>query len=66
MVPPGWSEEFLYACVRNIVGRCVATDHLWRAGDVLVVDNYVTLHARSPFMGARRVVRVRITDDETA
>ena len=63
-VPPGWSEESLYAYVRDAVRRCVLIDHPWRAGDILVVDNHVTLHARSPFIGTRRVVRLRINDGE--
>lgn len=28
----------------------------WRAGDLLMVDNAVTLHAREPYRGARRVL----------
>jgi alpha-ketoglutarate-dependent taurine dioxygenase len=64
-VPPGWSEEALYTYVRDAVGRSVVIDHPWRAGDILVVDNHVTLHARSAFMGTRRLVRLRIDDGET-
>lgn len=63
-VPPGWSEESFYAYVRTTIGRCVVIDHSWRAGDILVVDNHVTLHARSPFMGNRRMVRLRISGGE--
>jgi hypothetical protein len=28
----------------------------WQAGDVLMLDNMLTAHARRPFGGARRVV----------
>lgn len=28
----------------------------WQAGDVALVDNYVTMHARKPFTGTRRVL----------
>jgi alpha-ketoglutarate-dependent taurine dioxygenase len=60
-LPPGWSEESVYACIRRALSRCVIKDHVWQGGDVLVVDNHVTLHARSPFTGARRLVRLRIS-----
>lgn len=64
-LPPQWSEESLYACVRGVLSRCVIKDHVWQKGDILVVDNHVTLHARSPFAGTRRLVRLRISHDAT-
>ena len=65
-LPPEWSEESLYACIRGALSRCVIKDHAWRRGDILVVDNHVTLHARSPFSGTRRLVRLRINHSESA
>jgi len=64
-LPPEWSEESLYACIRGALSKCVIKDHAWQRGDILVVDNYVTLHARSPFAGTRRLVRLRISHPET-
>ena len=28
----------------------------WKEGDVLVVDNAVAMHARTPYVGARRIL----------
>ncbi|HEY0452747.1 TauD/TfdA family dioxygenase [Actinophytocola sp.] len=34
----------------------VAFRHEWRRGDVLIIDNILTAHARDPFTGTRRVL----------
>lgn len=45
----------------DILGRCLeimnqlAVSFEWKRGDVLIVDNYVTLHSRSPFKGDRAI-----------
>mgnify|MGYP005988551763 CR=1 FL=1 len=31
-------------------------DHAWQAGDVVLVDNFVTMHGRRPYAGKRRVL----------
>lgn len=36
--------------------RAAARSFPWRAGDVLVVDNFLATHGREPFTGARRVL----------
>ncbi len=34
----------------------LAYDHLWQAGDIVLLDNTVTMHARRPFVGTRKVL----------
>ncbi len=31
-------------------------DHMWQAGDVVLVDNFAVMHGRRPFVGKRRVL----------
>ncbi len=31
-------------------------DHAWQAGDVVLVDNFLVMHGRKPFVGKRRVL----------
>lgn len=31
-------------------------DHMWQAGDVVLVDNFAVMHGRKPFQGKRRVL----------
>ncbi len=41
--------------VRTVLGRHKVA-FSWRAGDVLMLDNMLAAHARSPFKGKRKVV----------
>lgn len=38
-------------------------DLAWQAGDVALVDNYLVMHGRRPFEGARRVLVSLVADD---
>ncbi len=38
-------------------------DVAWQAGDVALVDNYLVMHGRRPFKGARRVLVSLVADD---
>jgi alpha-ketoglutarate-dependent taurine dioxygenase len=42
------------ASVRDVMRR-ETRPHVWRKGDVLVLDNLLTAHGRRPFRGARRI-----------
>lgn len=44
--------------VRHIVATCEATclRFTWQPGDVLLLDNMLTAHARDPYDGARRIL----------
>ena len=41
--------------VRGVLDEC-AISFAWQAGDVLMLDNMLTAHARSTFTGKRKVV----------
>lgn len=34
----------------------LAFDHMWQAGDIVLLDNTVAMHARRPFQGTRKVL----------
>jgi hypothetical protein len=38
----------------------LAFDVPWRQGDVALVDNYVTMHGRRPFVGVRKVLAAMV------
>jgi hypothetical protein len=38
------------------IGDRLAFDLQWQRGDVVLVDNYMTMHARRPFSGTRKVL----------
>ena len=38
-------------------------DVAWHPGDVALVDNYLVMHGRRPFKGARRVLVSLVADD---
>lgn len=60
--PLGVSEADLYAAVEEAVSASLVLAHRWRAGDLLLVDNHMMLHARAPFAGARHMLRFRYDD----
>ena len=52
-----------------VFGGPISADELtfdlpWKAGDIALVDNYVTMHARRQFTGTRRVLASLIGSDE--
>lgn len=62
---PGVNEgdaEKIYQCVDEILLRCIILDHVWENGDLLFVNNEITLHDRKPFTGLRKMLRVRFGD----
>ena len=36
--------------------RSVQTSFRWQPGDLLMIDNSVTMHARNPYVGDRRIL----------
>ncbi|MBD3557661.1 TauD/TfdA family dioxygenase [Planktothrix sp. FACHB-1355] len=48
------SESILHE-IRDVYGSC-QIQFKWEKGDVLLVDNILTCHARNPFTGRRRIV----------
>jgi alpha-ketoglutarate-dependent taurine dioxygenase len=47
-------EASALAEVRRVI-REEARPHVWRAGDILMLDNMLAAHGRRPFRGARRI-----------
>jgi Taurine catabolism dioxygenase TauD, TfdA family len=48
-------DEDAIECIRDgYAQESVAVD--WQAGDVLIIDNMITAHARAPYTGDRRIV----------
>lgn len=60
-LPDGWSDADFYSFMAEILGKSLVLEHSWSTGDVLAVDNYVTLHNRAPFRGPRWMIRARIS-----
>ena len=61
-LPRQYSESRFYNVVDSVLEQCVLVEHRWRRGDILVVNNKITLHDRTPFKGQRVLVRVRFDD----
>lgn len=57
------TEDELYQRVDAILEQCVVLCHHWEAGDLLFLDNRITLHDRLPFVGYRQMMRIRYNDE---
>ena len=60
--PEGFNETEFYEFARNVLRRSLVHSQTWNEGDVLIINNGITLHGRSPFEGQRRMLRVRVDD----
>lgn len=61
-LPVGYSEESFYRTVESVLERTVILNHTWERGDILMVNNNITLHDRTPYKGMRIMVRMRFDD----
>lgn len=61
-LPDGVREEEFYERVDALTRASVTCAHRWSSGDVLIVNNAITLHDRLPFHGLRQMARVRFDD----
>lgn len=61
-IPKGYNEDDIYDIVNNVLEKCVILDHKWSRGDILFVNNRITLHDRMPYAGLRIMLRVRFDD----
>jgi alpha-ketoglutarate-dependent taurine dioxygenase len=59
-LPSGWTEKTFYSFMASVLANSIAARHLWSMGDVLIVDNYVSLHSRESFSGSRAMIRARV------
>jgi alpha-ketoglutarate-dependent taurine dioxygenase len=63
-LPVGWTEDSFYSYMRYLLNQCVEFKHTLSSGEILIVNNYKTLHCRGPFRGMRKIIRVRVDDPE--
>lgn len=63
-LPEGWSEDRFYNYIDSVLARCVEYSGTLQAGEILLVNNYKTLHVRTAFEGLRKMIRVRVDDPE--
>ena len=61
-LPVGWTLASFYAQMALVLDRSLALSHEWRCGDIMIVDNRLTLHGRAPYRGRRQMVRLRIDE----
>jgi hypothetical protein len=61
-IPKGYSENDIYQIVDEILSKCLVLAHKWNKGDILFVNNRITLHDRMPYVGSRIMLRVRFDD----
>ena len=52
-------EDAVYLAVNSALERSLLLAHEWRRGDILIVDNQITVHDRMPFQGSRIMLRAR-------
>lgn len=57
-----FSEDEVYQHVDAIIQNCLLVSHQWDVGDLLFVNNLITLHDRLQFTGHGRMLRVRYND----
>lgn len=65
-LPRGLSEKDFYALMEEIVEQANPVVHQWQPGDLVIVNNRITLHSRDPYQGRRRMVRFRYDDPHFA
>lgn len=61
-LPEGMNEDELYEYVDGVLDRCVEFEKILDPGEVILVDNYRTLHVRKAYSGLRKIIRVRVDD----
>ena len=64
-LPHGWSDDDFYEYIDDVLSRTIEFEHLLLPGEVLLVDNYQTLHVRTAYEGLRKMIRVRVDDPES-
>ncbi|WP_018353010.1 TauD/TfdA family dioxygenase [Longispora albida] len=61
-LPPGLTERELYQAAERAIDASLILVHVWRPGDLLVVNNRFMIHTREPFAGRRKMLRFRYDD----
>lgn len=63
-LPFGWDEAVFYKYIDSVLQLCVEFEHGLEPGEILIVNNYKTLHVRTAYEGLRKIIRVRVDDPE--
>jgi alpha-ketoglutarate-dependent taurine dioxygenase len=61
-LPHGHSEASMYAAAETALDKALVLDHTWQPGELLVVNNRLTVHDRTPYEGDRQMIRYRYDD----
>jgi|SRR3989344_167460 len=64
-LPEHWNEEDFYTYVDTVMSRSKEFDRVLAPGEVILVDNYKTLHERTAYDGIRKIIRVRVDDPDS-
>ena len=63
-LPKDVDEDTFYDYIDSVLDRCIEFEQTLSPGEVVVVDNYQTLHVRTAYTGVRKMNRVRVDDPE--
>jgi alpha-ketoglutarate-dependent taurine dioxygenase len=61
-LPDGMSADAFYEFIDSVLARCVEFDKILKPGEIIIVNNYKTLHVRRAYKGLRKIIRVRVDD----
>lgn len=61
-LPDGWDVSSFYQYIDSILQDCIEFEQRLSPGDLLIVNNYKTLHVRLASRGWRKIIRVRVDD----
>ena len=61
-LPYDLNEDSFYKLMEEIVEDSKTAEHQWKSGELVIVNNAITLHSRLPYQGARLMQRYRYND----
>lgn len=61
-LPEDMSEDEFYEYIDGVLERSIEFDKVLEPGEMILVDNYKTLHVRKAYQGLRKIIRVRVDD----
>ena len=61
-LPESMSEDDYYETIEVVLDESIIATHQWTPGELVVVNNHITLHSREPYEGPRKMVRFRFDD----
>ncbi|MEV6523993.1 TauD/TfdA family dioxygenase [Longispora sp. NPDC051575] len=61
-LPQGMTEQQFYQAAERALDGSLVLVHVWRPGDLLLVNNRFMIHTRQPYVGKRTMLRLRYDD----